>query len=83
MIGEEGIREKRTKLLFPQHDERKQSEHALLSRASVMQRKTGAPVRIELNEQTRKAVRAWIREAICKSIRHADQTLGALWCSAV
>ncbi len=32
----------------------------VLSRATVMQRKTGSPVRFELTEQTRDAVHAWI-----------------------
>ena len=34
-------------------------EH-IVSRASVMQQKTGQPVRFELTEQTRDAVQAWI-----------------------
>ena len=34
----------------------------VLSRASVMQRKTGSPVRFELSEQTRKSVQQWIEE---------------------
>jgi integrase len=32
----------------------------ILPRASVVQQKTGRPVRFELTEQTREAVRAWI-----------------------
>ncbi len=32
----------------------------VLSRATVMQRKTGLPVRFELTEQTREAIEAWI-----------------------
>ena len=32
----------------------------VLSRATVMQRKTGLPVRFELTEQTREAVQAWM-----------------------
>jgi integrase len=35
----------------------------ILSRATVMQRKTGQPVRFELTEQTRDAVQAWIVKA--------------------
>ena len=35
----------------------------VLSRASVMQHKTGAPVRFELTDQSREAVGAWISEA--------------------
>jgi integrase len=34
----------------------------VVSRATVMQRKTGQPVRFEVTEQTRDAVRAWIAE---------------------
>jgi len=36
-------------------------EH-VVSRATVLQQKTGQPVRFELTEQTREAVRAWIAE---------------------
>ena len=35
----------------------------ILARASVVQHKTGTPVRFELTEQTRDAVRAWIAKA--------------------
>jgi integrase len=35
----------------------------VLVRASVVQRKTHAPVRFELTEQTREAVRAWIEQS--------------------
>jgi integrase len=38
-------------------------EDHVLARASVVQRKTHAPVRFELTEQTRDAVRAWIAKA--------------------
>ena len=41
----------------------------LLSRASVVEHKIGAPVRFELAEQTRGAVQAWIKEA---GLSHAD-----------
>jgi len=34
----------------------------LVSRATVMQRKTGQPVRFEVTEQTREAVQAWVAE---------------------
>ncbi len=34
----------------------------VVTRATVMQRKTGQPVRFEVTEQTRDAVRAWIAE---------------------
>ena len=34
----------------------------VVSRATVMQRKTGQPVRFEVTEQTRDAVQAWIAE---------------------
>jgi hypothetical protein len=37
-------------------------EH-LLARASVVQRKTHAPVRFELTEQTREPVGAWIEQS--------------------
>ena len=36
-------------------------EH-VVSRATVLQQKTGQPVRFELTEQTREAIRAWITE---------------------
>ena len=35
----------------------------VLSRASVVQQKTGQPVRFEITEQTQDALRAWITEA--------------------
>jgi len=41
----------------------------VLSRASVMQRKTGIPVRFELSEQTRKSVQQWIEE---RGLMHGD-----------
>jgi integrase len=36
---------------------------AVLARATVIQRKTGRPVRFEITEQTRKTVRAWLQIA--------------------
>jgi integrase len=39
-----------------------QGKH-IVSRATVMQQKTGQPVRFELTEQTRVSVRAWMAEA--------------------
>jgi integrase len=38
-------------------------EDHVLARASVVQHKTRSPVRFELTEQTRDAVRAWIARA--------------------
>jgi integrase len=39
-----------------------QGDH-IVSRATIMQQKTGQPVRFELTEQTRASVRSWIANA--------------------
>ncbi|MET0087602.1 MAG: tyrosine-type recombinase/integrase [Sedimenticola sp.] len=41
----------------------------VLSRATVMQRKTGLPVRFELSEQTRESIQAWME---VKGLHHGD-----------